>query len=313
MKKRNSLLKNSILFLGAIEIFNKVIDSASIASSNRKTGGKYYHWKHGNIYYHVYGEKGNPPLLLVHDLTVGSSSYEWQSLAKKLTDTYRVYTVDLIGCGKSDKPEITYTNYLYVQLITDFVTEVIGQSTDIAATGLSTSFVLLANALNQDLFDQIMLVSPTHLSELKKVPDQRSQLYIHIAQLPIIGKALYYAFTNHFCVDRYLSDSCFFDAFHMDASITKAYYNAAHSQAGKGKYLFASQLGNYLYADVSRALAAAKNRIILVTGAQDKEADALIEDYLAVQPNLVLESISVSKHLPQLECEDEMLELLHIF
>ena len=77
MKKRKSLLKTSVFVLGTLEIFNKVIDSSSIVNTNTRTGGKYYHWKHGDIFYHVYGEKGNPPLLLIHDLTVGSSSYEW--------------------------------------------------------------------------------------------------------------------------------------------------------------------------------------------------------------------------------------------
>lgn len=110
--------------MGHLKSLIKVIDSSSIVNTNTRTGGKYYHWKHGDIFYHVYGEKGNPPLLLIHDLTVGSSSYEWHHLARQLTDTYRIYTIDLVGCGKSDKPGITYTNYFYVQMITDFVTEV---------------------------------------------------------------------------------------------------------------------------------------------------------------------------------------------
>mgnify|MGYP000343913806 CR=1 FL=1 len=97
---------------------NRIIDSASIANTNTKTGGSYYHWKHGDIYYRLL-ETNISVMLLIHDLTVWSSEYEWLKMAKVLSDTYRIYCVDLIGCGKSDKPGITYTNYFYVQMITD--------------------------------------------------------------------------------------------------------------------------------------------------------------------------------------------------
>lgn len=312
-KKRKSLLKTFVLVLGALEVFNKMIDSSSIVNANTRTGGKYYHWKYGDIYYHVYGEKGNKPLLLIHDLTVDSSSYEWHQLAKKLTDTYRIYTIDLIGCGKSDKPGITYTNYFYVQMITDFVAEVIGQKTNVAATGLSNSFVLFANAMNHDLFDKIMMVSPTDLTTLKKTPDKHSHFIVRAFEFPIIGKALYYAFTSHMNTEYYLTETCFFDSFHMEPSVVKAYYDASHAGNGNGKYLLASQFGNYLYADVSRALRTADNRIVLVTGTQNKKADALIREYMALQPRLVIEPVDEAKLLPQLENEGKMLELLYTF
>ena len=80
-------------------------------------------------------------------------------------------------------------------------------------------------------------------------------------------------------------------------------------QAGEDFHVF----GNYLYADVSRALKAADNRIVLVIGTQNKKADTLIREYRAIQPHLVIEPISESKLLPQLENEGEMLELLYTF
>ena len=46
-----------------------------------------------------------------------------------------VYTLDLLGCGKSDKPNFTYTNFLYVQLVTDFINNVIGEKADVIVTG----------------------------------------------------------------------------------------------------------------------------------------------------------------------------------
>ena len=53
---------------------------------------------------------------------------------------HTVYTIDLLGFGRSEKPNLTYTNYLYVQLVTDFIQNIIGEKTDIIASNESISF-----------------------------------------------------------------------------------------------------------------------------------------------------------------------------
>ena len=66
--------------------------------------------------------------LLIHDLTPSSSAYEWSKMIDELAESHTVYALDLLGCGRSDKPSITYANYLYVQLITDFAKQVIKET-----------------------------------------------------------------------------------------------------------------------------------------------------------------------------------------
>ena len=134
MKKH---IKNSALLLcivaGLIIVINKLISVFSHMTDHLPTGGgKYYHWKYGNIYYTKSG-KGKP-VLLIHDLDSTSSSYEWEAVIKKLSEDHTVYAIDLLGCGRSEKPNMTYTNYLYVQLVNDFIHAVIGEKTDVIAT-----------------------------------------------------------------------------------------------------------------------------------------------------------------------------------
>ena len=59
------------------------------------------------------------PILLIHDALPGASGYEWSKIEDELAVDHTVYTVDLLGCGRSDKPSITYTNFVYVQMICD--------------------------------------------------------------------------------------------------------------------------------------------------------------------------------------------------
>ena len=68
-----------------------------------------YGWKFGNIAYSAYGDKNASPLLLIHDLNAYSSGYEWNNVIQHLSDTHYVYVLDMLGCGHSDKPHITYT------------------------------------------------------------------------------------------------------------------------------------------------------------------------------------------------------------
>ena len=77
--------------------------------------------------------------MLVHDLEPASSSYEWHEVRKRLAKNHTVYTIDLLGFGRSEKPNLTYTNYLYVQLLSDFIKSEIGHRTDILATGDAAS------------------------------------------------------------------------------------------------------------------------------------------------------------------------------
>ena len=124
-------------------IINKFIfESATINNYTGKTVKHTYSWKFGNIAYSTYGNYDNPPLLLIHDLKSYSSGYEWDNTVHYLSKKHHLYVVDLLGCGHSDKPQITYTTYMYTQLLNDFITNVIGKKTDIIATGDSAPMVI---------------------------------------------------------------------------------------------------------------------------------------------------------------------------
>ena len=311
MGKSKSLLKTSAVALGILHCVNKAIDSNSIVNTTTKSTGKYYHWKHGDIFYHVSGT--GKPLLLIHDLNVFSSSFEWSQVAERLSDTFTVYSIDLIGCGKSDKPAITYTNYFYVQLITDFVKEIIKEKTNVAATGLSSSFVLMANEMNHDLFDEIMMVSPKSPASLKRSSDDRSKLLVRFFDLPILGKTAYYLATSKTSTEDYLTEKCFYNPFHIKHSVFKAYYDAAHTANGSGKALLASVEGNYVNMDISKAVKNADNRIVIVNGIHNENREDIVTAYVRLNKHIIVETISEAKYLPQLETVDEMCELMYTF
>ena len=87
--------------------------------------GHYYKWKEGNIFYTKTGT--GEPILLIHDTDSGASGEEWAKVAKKLAKNNTVYTIDLLGCGRWTSLPSNIQDYMYVQIITAFVNDVIGK------------------------------------------------------------------------------------------------------------------------------------------------------------------------------------------
>lgn len=305
-----TLFKTSLLSVGALHCINKIIDSNTSADNSTRTSGKFYHWKHGNIFYRVNGQ--GKPVLLIHDLTVFSSSYEWSKMIGYLAEKHTVYTIDLIGCGRSDKPPIIYTNYYYTQLIRDFVNEIIKEKTDVAASGLSASFVMMANMVDEDLFDNIVLLNPSDIRALKKTPDRNSKAVIKLFRLPVIGKTLYYMAVNKDNTEYLLTEKLFYCPFKLNPSMIKSFYAAAHTDHGNGKMLFASLKGYYLNMDISKAVANAKNRIILICGSKIENREEIEASYLRLNKNIISFSVPKAKYLPHLEVPEQMRELLRV-
>ena len=112
--------------------------------------------------------------------------------AENLQKNHTVYTIDLLGFGRSEKPNLTYTNYLYVQLLSDFIKSEIGHRTDIVATGAAASLAVMACGNSPELFDRLILVNPESLLSCSMVPGKNAKLYKFILDLPIVGTLIYH-------------------------------------------------------------------------------------------------------------------------
>ena len=165
--------------LGAMHIANRVLEYISTADTLINSDEyEYYNWRFGKIAYKKTGE--GSPLLLVHNLNVCSSSYEWRNNIEELAKSHTVYTIDLLGCGCSDRPGLTFTNYLYVELITNFIKHIIGEKTDVIVSGESCPFVLMACANDETIINKVIMINPPNLVGLAKIPTKRSKFIKNI-------------------------------------------------------------------------------------------------------------------------------------
>ena len=239
------------LTAGTIYTINKVISFTSTLDNLLcKDDGQYFDWRFGKIFYRKQGQ--GKPILLIHDLTVNSSSHEWNKLVKSLKKRNTVYTIDLLGCGHSEKPNLTYTNFLYVQLLTDFIKTVIGEKTDVVATGTSSSFVLMACANDDSIIDRIMMINPTSLSTLATIPTKRTKFLRCLLLTPLIGTFLYNILMSKRLSDQNFFEENFQDPEAVDSELKDSYYEASHLDYSHGRYLLGSILGRHKCEHVPR-------------------------------------------------------------
>lgn len=313
-KNKHKLLTAGVLFTaaaGVIHIVNHAIfTTATLKDLLKSSANNYYDWRFGKVYYKKKGH-GNP-LLLIHDLTVYSSAYEWNKVIDKLAENHTVYALDLLGCGRSEKPKITYTNFLYVQLISDFIKNVIREKTDIVASGFSGSFVLLACHNESELFGKLSLINPPSLSGLSKAPTKRNKLYKFILELPIFGTLIYNMKTCQSNIQLLLTEQYLYNPFLASAEIIDTYYEASHKGYGNARFLLSSIVGNYTNNNVTHALKDINNSIVIINGDAEAQREETKDSYLKCNPAIEYFNITKAKHLPQLENPDSLLEILNI-
>src|SRR5262245_27173953 len=98
-----------------------------------------YAWHHGNVYY---VQKGmGDPLVLIHNLYPGADHQEYEHNINELARHFTVYAVDLLGFGRSDAPRIKYTADTYIELIFDFLREVVQAPASVISAGLTCAYV----------------------------------------------------------------------------------------------------------------------------------------------------------------------------
>lgn len=302
-ERKNKLLKLGIFVaLTSVILFlaNKFLHSMAVAK-NRLQGKvhKYYDWKFGKVHYTVHGS--GKPLLLIHDLVPYYNSEEWKSIEEALSDNHTVYCVDLLGCGRSARPKLSYTHFMYVQLVTDFIKNVIGGKTDILTSGSSSSLAIMSNKYDASLIDKMILINPEDISTISKQHTLLKKVLKRIIEAPLIGTFIYNMCMMRENIDLAFTEKYLYNPFHRDCDLIDSFYESAHLDNSNGKYLFSSYIGGYLVSNVTHALKTATNDILILEGSDEPKAKEILSSYKCYCASVKTKSIQKTKHLPHLE------------
>lgn len=300
------------LSIAAIHVVNRVHTSLCTSKDLLNNSENYfYEWRFGKIRYQKKGS-GNP-LLFIHDLTIGSSNYEYNRLINNLTEKNEIYSLDLLGYGMSDKPSMTYTNNLYVQLIADFIKNVIGRKTSIVVTGESVPFVIMACHNYPDIIHKIVCINPQSLYLQNQIPSKQTSLLKFLIEIPVIGTFFYHLFSNKVSIEKKFFKTYFYNHEKIEKKYIYNYLEAAHLGGYHAKNAFASYAGKYMYMNILHELKDINNSILMIGGEKEKNIKTTIDNYKYYNASIEDFYISETRHLPQLESPDEVLDQLRVF
>lgn len=309
-------LQTLVIFSGftaaVIHIINRIENS--LYTSNKYliySENNYYEWRFGKI---RYVKKGTgSPVLLIHDLSLGSSAYEFYRIIDKLSENHEVYAIDLLGYGLSDKPNITYTNFLYVQLVIDFIKNVIGKKTDIIATGDSVQIAIMACHNDPEVINHMVFINPQNIYESNKIPSKQTKLFKLLLDTPILGTFIYNLFSKKELIERKFENKYFFDSSKIEEEDILSYMKAAHYPDYSSKYAFSSYIGKYMNANIVHALKEINHSISIIAGEEEKNIHNTIDNYIYYNSSIEAVFIKNSKHLPHMEIGDKTIEYIKIF
>lgn len=294
-------------------LFNKLIFLFS--TLNKKLyeyNSYYYEWKFGKVHYTILGS--GKPILCIHSLKSGASSYEFSKIIKTLSKTHTVYAIDLIGYGNSEKPKMTYTAYLYVQLLHDFIKDVIQENTDIISSGNSNSFVTMLSLQNSNYIDKLIFINPGNLSILAKNPTKKNALLKYLLESPIIGTMIY-LFLNS---KSYLYHSFKHDYFYNSNNISRKFFNSfyenSHTKDASNKFVYASNVCRYNNVNIKNALEQINNSIFVIQGSERLGSyEDIINDYKKTNSSIESSLIYKAKEFPHIEKPKAVLEILSLY
>lgn len=162
----------------------------SIASSTNPIPGQYWQWRGHNVYYVQAGaaQAQRPPLLLVHGF--GASTDHWRKNITELSADFQVFAIDLLGFGRSAKPNLQYSGDLWRDQLHDFISEIIGQKTILAGNSLGGYACLCVASQRPDSAAGVVLLnSAGPFSQ----PENQIQPSINPLQ-KLLGKPIKWAF-----------------------------------------------------------------------------------------------------------------------
>ena len=133
-----------------------------------------------NTRFWTLGDEG-ATVLLIHG--IGGSIEDWMLNANALAKDYRVYAVDLVGSGHSDKPLVAYSLSYLAKFVKDFMEAQKIDKASLIGHSLGGGVCLQFTIQFPDKIDKLVLVNSAGLG--KEV-----SLMLRLPTLPVIGELL---------------------------------------------------------------------------------------------------------------------------
>ncbi len=259
---------------GGLALNNARIWSAVPPLESKLPGeNRYFRSRQGIVFYKetAQGAEGKAPVVFVHGIGAGNSSYEWLQNIGPIAEQHKVYAYDLLGFGNSDRPGIRYSAEVYIKQLTEFLDEVVKQPAYVVASSLGASYAVQVAYRRPELIQKLVLTSPTGINRVagnNGVQLLPPFLYF-LLRSPILGKAIYSGVASRNYIRSYMQNQMFYDKSLVTEDMIEQYYVAAHQPGAE--YPAYSFFTGQLNAEIGQTLGRIDKPVLLVQGREDRQ------------------------------------------
>ncbi|MBV9648215.1 MAG: alpha/beta fold hydrolase [Candidatus Eremiobacteraeota bacterium] len=257
---------------GAAAVLNRGLRARTAIPVNH-LGGTQRAWKWRGFELFATEAGSGPPVLLVHGVSPGTSSFEYRKLFARLAERHRVVAFDFLGCGLSAMPNVDYTAELFVDQIVDALNTFDDERLMVVGTEMATLFVLQAATRAPQRVKAIVAIAPRE-GEVgsPNAPPMARQAIGALLRLPLAGETLYNAMCSNMVIRRSLrSRNQDGDAENVPQLV--AHYYAVSHQPG-ARYVPAAWLSGALRCDVARDLPFVEAPLLVLFGDDPRAVDS---------------------------------------
>jgi pimeloyl-ACP methyl ester carboxylesterase len=231
MKLRTALLAMGVIS-GGLALYNRRLERGGGQLPNWLRGEvRHYRWRGGDLAYSVAGE--GESLLLVHGVYDGASSFEFRKNFEELSKSFRVYALDLLGCGMSERPSRRYAPEDVAVQVEDFVREEIGGPAHLVASSLTAALVVPTVVRSPRLFQKLVLICPTGYGTLDRRSGRLGDVIYGLFLAPVLGNTLYHAIVSGRGIRYYLRRMAYHDADLVTEELVEDYHSISHQPGAR--------------------------------------------------------------------------------
>ena len=253
--------------IGGLALYNRRLERSGGEIPDRLGGqSRRYRWKGWDLAYSVAGE--GEPLLLVHGVYAGASSFEFRKNFRELSKSFRVYALDLLGCGLSERPERRYGPEDVASQVEDFVREEIGGQAHLIASSLSPALVVPAAVRSPRLFKKLVLICPTGYGTLDRPSGRLGDVIYGLFRAPVLGNTLYHAIVSRWGLRYFLKGMTYNDPDFVTGELVEDYYRTSHQPGAR--YFVAAFVAGKLNLGVADLWPRVPHRTLICWGLEAK-------------------------------------------
>jgi pimeloyl-ACP methyl ester carboxylesterase len=260
--------------------------------------------KDDTLFYVVKGE--GEPLLLIHGF--GAGGWVWEKQIDVLSQSNRIYVLDLIGHGYSDRPRIGYTPETYIHSVKEFMDGMGIKKATLIGNSMGGGIAWAMAGLFPERAEKLILINCVPPDVLDQVRNLSFRMLAAIIDFPVLPY-LVFAGRSRNSVKRILHD-CVTDPRRITPEVIDRQYRISRIE-GSPWVLYST----FKHAKQAPKLKPRLSRIscpsLLIWGEEDRIFPPVVGEMLQrMIPRSRLRIIKKSGHIPMWETPQEVNEAI---